>query len=136
MQHEQRPSKPRVTGSSPVERAIFKALRRSLRPHATPGTRTEHITSGIPAVAYHLRGGAMIRCACCHRKLTDPVSESVGLGPVCRGKAAFGFEFDPAEECVAERRAHRRRISRGRNQRNAEAYGQLRLPLQMMLPWG
>jgi len=30
---------------------------------------------------------AVIRCRKCGRKLTDPVSVRIGLGPVCRGKA-------------------------------------------------
>lgn len=81
------------------------------------------------------RGGVVVnvgRCERCRRPIYDPVSMRYALGRVCRtalGVVTLGAVVND------EQRERRRRLRRGKQRRTAEACGQLRLPLQLMLPW-
>lgn len=78
----------------------------------------------------------MTRCSRCGRKLRDPVSVRMEAGARCRAAIGLVEEFGPDDDALDEGRKYRRRLARGRSQRRAEAHGQLRLPLQLVLPWG
>jgi len=72
-----------------------------------------------------------MKCDRCHRPLHDPVSKRYALGPVCREALGVVAMNTEAVEAQRERRASMRL---GRDQRKAERFGQLRLPLQLFLP--